>query len=1244
MKILAIRFKNLASLEGETEIDFTQEPLSSAGIFAITGPTGAGKSTILDALCLALYSKTPRYMQAKETGIEIYDVPGNKISQSDTRGILRDGTADGFAEVDFAATDGQSYKARWSVRRARNRAEGNLLDYVIALKNLHTNSDIPGKNTELRKEIERLVGLNFEQFTRSVLLAQGDFTAFLKAGKDEKSALLEKLTGTHIYSEISRRIFEKHRIETQELRDLSMQRAGITTLTSEETDTLSKLKNELEIASIVQEKQVTEFTKEISWHEQLSNLQNNLTAANVIYEQVAETKTNSAEREQKLKQTELVQPARTFVDGLHYVEQQLTDKLPAKQELESTLEGYIKQKIDLVELLNSAGADVISKNKALEEAKPLLEEAKKIDIQIGERKEQVAQSEKEADSANENFLQQQKQLINRQEENDQLIIQIGKLQKWKTENIARQPIVDNHGLIASKLVDAKKLLDTLQTVSLQVKTLQETFDFKTQEKEKLDKQLSGLQTALESALQTYEAKFVEVSVVSLTDLNNNKLSADEAVEEMIKADAHWKLLFSSLKEHETVIRSLAENKNDFDSKKEQLTETFQQLETTKVQRETSLKMMEKARLASTENVETLRSNLGAEDPCPVCGSIEHPYVSNNPQFDHLLAELETTHQEHEIAYINCFSTHNTLNSNCDQLQKIIVKQEIELKLKEEALQGLKKTWTTFSIHQESTKLMDEEKAGWLLQRLNEKRVLQKSLQEQIQSYHEQKQQLEDQKKLLDKSTKQIAEITNTRKDTDRTLQSLLEQLKQNADEQDKVNSDLNKIRETMLPIFSSDGWFDQWKKNSETFVQRINDFVKEWKSNTVELDEISKQHEILTAAIRGMEEQLQRALSESEKKKVNFLALDKQFRDLIQKRKTFFNGEAAANIEMSFKQSIETAQQTLDHRKIENDKLLNSITRITTQKEQAEKDISQLEKQKSTYHEKIQHWLLTYNIQNDYTLDELELIKLLALSAEWMEAEKFALRYIYDAVTKAKSVLDERQTLLQQHKQQRLSEKEKEELIELMNQAKAVLQQTTKDKTEIEFQLKQDETNKEKIGTLLKTIETKSLVVENWAKLNDIIGSADGKKFRQVAQEYTLDVLLSYANVHLEMLSKRYLLQRIPGTLGLQILDLDMGNEVRTVYSLSGGESFLVSLALALGLASLSSSRMQVESLFIDEGFGSLDPNTLNIAMDALERLHNQGRKVGVISHVQEMTERIPVQIKVSKQNSGKSKVEVIEI
>ena len=200
----------------------------------------------------------------------------------------------------------------------------------------------------------------------------------------------------------------------------------------------------------------------------------------------------------------------------------------------------------------------------------------------------------------------------------------------------------------------------------------------------------------------------------------------------------------------------------------------------------------------------------------------------------------------------------------------------------------------------------------------------------------------------------------------------------------------------------------------------------------------------------------------------------------------------------------------------------------------------------------------------------------------------------------------------------------------------------SKAKASIAYKLQEDQLNKQKIGNLLNDISAQFAITDNWSKLNEVIGSSDGKKFRQIAQEHTLEVLLSYANIHLKMLTNRYKIERIPNTLGLQVVDLDMGDEIRTVYSLSGGESFLVSLALALGLASLSSSKMKVESLFIDEGFGSLDPNTLNIAMDALERLHNQGRKVGVISHVQEMTERIPVQIKVSKKASGRSKVEIV--
>ena len=172
---------------------------------------------------------------------------------------------------------------------------------------------------------------------------------------------------------------------------------------------------------------------------------------------------------------------------------------------------------------------------------------------------------------------------------------------------------------------------------------------------------------------------------------------------------------------------------------------------------------------------------------------------------------------------------------------------------------------------------------------------------------------------------------------------------------------------------------------------------------------------------------------------------------------------------------------------------------------------------------------------------------------------------------------------------------------------------------------------------LLTEFETCRAVSDRWAKLNELAGSADGAKFRRIAQGYTLDVLLNYANIQLRGLTHRYRLERVPDTLALQVIDQDMCDEVRTVHTLSGGESFLVSLALALGLSALSSNRMKVESLFIDEGFGSLDTDTLRVAMDALENLRTQGRKIGVISHVQEMTERIPVQIKVKRSNNGRS-------
>lgn len=209
-----------------------------------------------------------------------------------------------------------------------------------------------------------------------------------------------------------------------------------------------------------------------------------------------------------------------------------------------------------------------------------------------------------------------------------------------------------------------------------------------------------------------------------------------------------------------------------------------------------------------------------------------------------------------------------------------------------------------------------------------------------------------------------------------------------------------------------------------------------------------------------------------------------------------------------------------------------------------------------------------------------------------------------------------------------------EELLSVLNSAQERLNGTR-------LEIAQDDARCKQWQALRIAVDQQSATNRIWSQLGELIGSADGKKFRNFAQQLTLDILLGYANNHLESLARRYRLERIKDTLGLMVVDREMGDEVRSVHSLSGGESFLVSLALAMGLASLSSHRVRVESLFIDEGFGSLDAEALNVAMGALDNLQSLGRKVGVISHVQEMTERIGTQIQVRRISGGRSALEI---
>ncbi|MDE7074825.1 MAG: AAA family ATPase, partial [Odoribacter sp.] len=283
MKILKIYGKNLASIAGEFEIDFTAEPLCSAGIFAICGPTGSGKSTLLDAICLALYNTTPRV-----TGIEdakIADTTQGFIQQNDRRQILRRGATEAVAAVEFMAVDHRVYRSVWRVWRANNKPDGKLQPVEMRVYASDTQIPLTTGILEATNKLIQLTGLTYNQFTRTVLLAQNEFARFLKARKDEKADVLEKLTGTEIYSVISNLVYTKTAALRTEWKELDNRLQNLQLLPAEE---VTRLQQEAEAQSASEQslqQQNEELLTRLKWHEQAETLRRSREEAILRFEE-----------------------------------------------------------------------------------------------------------------------------------------------------------------------------------------------------------------------------------------------------------------------------------------------------------------------------------------------------------------------------------------------------------------------------------------------------------------------------------------------------------------------------------------------------------------------------------------------------------------------------------------------------------------------------------------------------------------------------------------------------------------------------------------------------------------------------------------------------------------------------------------------------------------------------------------------------------------------------------------------
>ena len=954
MKILAIRLKNLTSIEGMVEVDFTAEPLHSAGIFAISGPTGAGKSTLLDALCLALYDKSPRFATSVES-VNLADVGDNQINQSDVRNLLRRGTSDGYAEVDFLGIDGRRYRSRWSVRRTRNKISGSLQPQTLEVKELDTEKEFQGTKKELLIQLVELVGLTYEQFTRTVLLAQNDFATFLKSKGAAKAELLEKLTGTGVYSRISQEVYARNKAAQEEV-TLIQNRMNVIELMPEEE--LLALQKEKELSA---EKRVTGIKLLAEQNEQL----------NVV---------------RSLKMQE--------------------DLWKKKQQEEQEEQARLKM---LQGALASQEEGLVHFKAQWEAIQPDLKKARQLDVQIQSQQDSYTQSKQMLQSANKQVSEQEQKM---RMATEQLQVSYSSLNRLL-----------NH-------VGIEK--------ALQLEQVEEIL------RQEADKLTAGINTNEERLLRL------------------NSFGYPLLTEEQMKLQKELTRQQNIRQLTETQTKTKAE----IERLEKETTDCLKQL----TEQETALKvtqrLYENVRMAVGKDVKALRQQLQEGEACPVCGSTAHPYHQEQEVVDTLFRSIE---QEYNAAVANCQQINN---------RSIVLQRD----------------WT----HQ---KMVDG--------------------------------QIEE----------QLAALYKAGID---------------AGNEEQIQHRLTELAERILEYRNL---YAEWQRSDEE--------IKKMRAHCEALRENVSLCRLAMQKVSSAKEQLLLLQNTASAEQKRFEVIEKALNVLRQERSQLLKGKSA---------------------------------------DEAEAVVAKREKE--------------LNLALEKARKEVEAVhnRLSGLQGEMKQ------------ITLAIGELQEQYKKIESPEQ--LPEIIKKQQEENLNTERAL--------STMEARLLQQAKNKLTVEQIAKELAEKQTIAERWAKLNKLIGSADGAKFKVIAQSYTLNLLLLHANKHLSYLSKRYKLQQVPDTLALQVIDCDMCDEIRTVYSLSGGESFLISLALALGLSSLSSNNLKVESLFIDEGFGSLDAESLRTAMEALEQLQMQGRKIGVISHVQEMSERISVQVQVHKKVNGKSVLTVV--
>ena len=1173
MRILAIRGCNLASLAGEFEIDLEHGPLGAAGVFAIVGNTGAGKSTLLDALCVALFDRTPRLTNHSRVVVGRGEEDPGALGAQDVRTLLRRGAASGWAEVDFESGDGRRYRARWSVRRARGHADGTIQAQQVALTALDGGERIGGTKTETLDAIHERLGLSFDQFRRSALLAQGEFATFLRADGKDRSELLERMTGTEIYSRLS---VHAHLRATLVVQHLSAGRLAAQAIPVLEDEARRTAEAELALAEQVKlaararhtaaetaARWVTEAAqREAALAEAVASAaaaQAAVAAAELPRAELALRRRAEAlrapwdeavrhDRQLAIVRAEVIAAAVRATDATHAL-----DAIGVRRAGLGRLHAPIRAAriaAGLVERTAPPASDIASRD-AEAFARVVLDDAAWVQARTSLAGELATWTELDARFA----------------QHAQLADTIGGLDRSLGEHtasrdklaVARTELAVHQQAAAAKHADAQRTADGFQ------KRRGLTLDAARRQEDAARGRLAEIDRLVALAANARQARAARDEI----DRRVAELTADTVV------DGDQRAATDAARATALVVRT----------------------ERTRVVDE----------LRKAAGYEHARTELVDGEPCPLCGAEDHPW-RHRGAFDDVIAaaseklaevatELEA--QTATLAAIDARAAHRTIEQArlVRSRATAVATGEAAVVAWREQLTAVGELSLVGDPSSAAAEALGAELHAAATKRLEEARTTRSQTEAATKAAAEAQAEVQLCQAAVDQLAARLGELDRRAADLDATIQGVLGERAGRVERCDQLAVEL-------------DAAIGRWTATAAGTAR--NDTPTDAAGTTVAARTARPAPRTRTARGGTSSARTGHAYDEARAR----------IADLAVEWRTRAERVAVADA------ALAAAALVIDREARDGER---AVAEHQTRLAEGHKREGEL----ATALAAAVAVLDAARAGSGFDTEELR--ALLSADASRIDVLVEQLAALDRAVATSRAVITERRRLVGDHAAARPASIDDAGNVAAVA---ALLVEAEGAVARVASVLAADDEGRVRRAAALVQLASAEAAADVDRILGDVIGSHDGKLFRSFAQSLTLDGLLAVANSHLEELAPRYQLERVPGyDLELQVIDRDLGHEIRSVQSLSGGESFLVSLALALGLSSMSAHDVRVRTLLIDEGFGTLDPATLDSALSVLDALQARGRQVGVISHVPALVERVGAHVRVVQRGGGRSEV-----